>query len=507
MRMRVRLSVIGFLGLLVAAVVIAGCGTSRAPSKPAVSLSILAPTSGATIGVRDIVVAGTVAPATATVRIGGQPVKVVHGTYNLPLHMSSPSETITVSGQASGYKAGSATTTVQYSAAIASAIAAADSTAGSSSSATSTDPSSTGSSGAKATKAATPAAHAAAAAVTSAKQTSASAKPAASHSTTTKHKAGTHKTSSHAGHKSRSHASHKSSSHNNGHRSRSHDSHKSSSHNGHKSSSHNGHKSSSHGGYKPHSKSSHKSSSSKSSRSSKHHSSTHKSSSHSSKPQRSKLTVKKIKQLWIKGCVKPGTGESYKPYCRCTYAHLAKAGALSSRKRLRELMRKLKPYERTHNVASLPAVLRGAIYACVSKLPPPDPTVGKPVVNDLPNTTHPATPHSTPAATGITPSSGTPASTPAPTGAIPTGIAAPAGTTPTPTTPPTGTTNSAPTRSNSGTPPPWASLVRELNRVITAIAGHHPTSSAPTDHRSVRKSHRRAAKWWGSPEGSQKWSF
>ena len=220
-----------------------------------------------------------------------------------------------------------------------------------------------------------------------------------------------------------------------------------------------------------------------------------------------KLTVKKIKQLWIKGCVKPGTGESYKPYCRCTYAHLAKAGALSSRKRLRELMRKLKPYERTHNVASLPAVLRGAIYACVSKLPAPDPTVGKPVVNDLPNTTHPATPDSTPAATGITPSSGTPASTPAPTGAIPTGIAAPAGTTPTPTTPPTGTTNSAPTRRNTGTPPPWASLVRELNRVITAIAGHHPTSSAPTDHRSVRKSHRRAAKWWGSPEGSQKWSF
>jgi hypothetical protein len=216
--------------------------------------------------------------------------------------------------------------------------------------------------------------------------------------------------------------------------------------------------------------------------------------------------VKNIKQLWIKGCVRPGTGGSYKPYCRCTYAHLSKAGALRSRKRLKELMRKLKPYERTHNIARLPAAVRGAIAACAGKLPPSDAIVGKPLVNKLPSTTHSANPQIASPSAGTTPGTTTPASTPAPTATTPAVTNAPAGSTPTGTTP-TGTTTSAPTQSTGGAPPPWASLVRELNRVIAAIAGYHPTSSAPTDHGSVSKSHRRAAKSWGSPKGGHNWSF
>ena len=42
--------------------------------------------------------------------------------------------------------------------------------------------------------------------------------------------------------------------------------------------------------------------------------------------QRSTLTVRDIKRLWIERLREAGTGGSYRTYCRCTYAHLAKVG-------------------------------------------------------------------------------------------------------------------------------------------------------------------------------------
>lgn len=457
--MRVRLSLIGLLSLLIAAIAVTGCGASKTPAaKPAVSLSILAPTSGATIGVRDLVVAGTVSPATANVTIGGEAVKVVNGSYNVPLHMTSPSETITVSGQASGYTPGSATTTVQYSAAMASAISAAESTL-SSDPQPNTSPAHKSSSapGQAAKAAAKPPTHAPAVVATAAKQSSSGAKPAASHSTghasTTHHTSSTHHTSTH-----RASTHHTSAHHTSAHHTSTH-------------------KAGTHSGSSKHSSSA-RHSGDKSAHTSKPSSGT--SGSGRQPEQRTVWTVKNIKQLWINGCVKAGAGASYKPYCRCTYAHLSKAGELKSHRRLKELMRKLRPYERTHDVAKLPAAVRRAIFDCASKLPPLEPMVAKPSVNKLPGTSYPSTPVNTP-----TSPSGT--STTPPTTTTPT--PAPTGTAPTGTTP----TNPTTTQSSGANTPPWASLVRELNRVVAAVAAHHPLTAASTDHRSVRKAHRRAA--------------
>ena len=196
------------------------------------------------------------------------------------------------------------------------------------------------------------------------------------------------------------------------------------------------------------------------------------------------LTVKDIKHAWVNGCVRPDSGHTYVAYCRCTYHRLAKAGALSSRRRLRELMRKLKPYRRTHNVAKLPRFVRRAIYSCVAKLPPIDPLGGKPVIYRLPGLSHPSQPldSSPTTAPPTTPPTTVPSTTPAPTGA------------PAPTPPTTGT------QPSTGTPPTWASLFRKLDRLITALAIHKPLATAPANHRSVRKTHGSATDRRRSPE-------
>ncbi len=61
----------------------------RAGCEAGLGLSVLAPMSGATVGVRDITVAGTVSPATATVLVGEQPADVVDGRYSRTLHRRS----------------------------------------------------------------------------------------------------------------------------------------------------------------------------------------------------------------------------------------------------------------------------------------------------------------------------------------------------------------------------------------------------------------------------------
>jgi hypothetical protein len=446
--MRVRLTLIALASLIAAALCIAGCGGSTAPGKRAVALSILAPTNGATIGVRDIVVSGTVTPASAAVTVGGEPVKVTDGSYQLPMQLAQPSETITITGQADGYTPTSASTTVQYSGAVASAIAAyepmtvpthAVTDAGSA-------PKSSGSSSHKSTPAVSSASSHSSSKSSSSKRSSGSK---SSHKSDAKHKSSSHKSSRHKSSRHKS-SRHKSSSHKSSR-------HKSSRHKSslHKSSRHKSsrHKSSRH--------------KSRSHRAGKRSDKSHGSPQSGRKPeQRSRLTVKEIKRLWVSGCVKTATGGTYKPYCRCTYAHLAKAGALRSRKRLKELMHKLKRYQRTHNIAKLPAFVRRAIYECASKLPARNALVGRPVIQKLPDTSHTSVPFTRPSPSA-----------------------------------------SSTTQSTGGTPSSWASLVLELDRVTTAIADRHPATGAPTDHRSVRQSHPRAAKWWGSPEGSYKWSF
>jgi hypothetical protein len=330
-------------------------------------------------------------------------------------------------------------------------------------------------------------AHATAAAVP-AKHAAPVAKPGASHSTshtTTKHSTTVHKAATHkaATHKVSSHkraSTHKTSSH------KRVTSHKSTSHKStsHKSTSHK--RSTTHKRSTSHKSTTHKSTSHKRTRNNSSRSAN--TSANSSGPgrhpeQRSVLTVKTIKQLWVGGCAKAGTGGSYKPYCRCTYAHLSKAGALRTRKRLHHLMRELKAYERTHDIAKLPAYVRSAIISCAGKLPPLEPMGSNPAVNQLPNSSYPSAPVSaptSPSGTSSTPAPAPSTTAPAPTGTNPTGTTPtqPSGTTPTGTTPtgttPTGTTptGATSTQSTGGTAPPWASLVRELDRTAAAIATH-----------------------------------
>jgi hypothetical protein len=113
------------LAITAAVLCIAGCGSGGAGTGPKVGLSITAPTSGATVGVQQVVVAGTVSPATATVLVAGKPAPVIKGSFQRSLHLASPTQTITVTAQANGYTDSSTHTTVSYSSKLAAELLAA----------------------------------------------------------------------------------------------------------------------------------------------------------------------------------------------------------------------------------------------------------------------------------------------------------------------------------------------------------------------------------------------
>jgi hypothetical protein len=280
---------------------LAGCGAGGAPPTPKVSLSITAPTSGATVGVRQITVTGNVSPTTATVVVGGQPAQVVKGSFKRALQIARANETIEVTASASGYRPVSAITKIGYSRALAAQLAA--------SRPTQPQPVATPPNPFRVVPvrtapqlngAAAKALNSAFALPSSPKTTSPSPTPTNPTSTTPSPTPSPSPGSSPT--------------------------------------------------------------------------------SPSSPPT---LTVAAIKQLWITGCVKAGKNGNYTPYCTCTYTHLEKNGALSSRARLLALVKKLLPFQRTHDPSKLPRFVRNAISACVAQLPPLDPLTGKPVITKL----------------------------------------------------------------------------------------------------------------------------
>ena len=92
----------------------AGCG-SGGGTHP-VSLSLLAPTDGATISVRSIEVIGHVSPRNAIVSVSGHRVTVQRGAFRQPLTLSGSVSHITVAATASGYARSTVPITVHYTA-------------------------------------------------------------------------------------------------------------------------------------------------------------------------------------------------------------------------------------------------------------------------------------------------------------------------------------------------------------------------------------------------------
>ena len=111
----------------VVALAAAGCGTSAPTHKPVVAVTITTPTSGATLGVRQVTVTGTVTPAGAHVLVGGRPAAGhrlelhAHGRAQRHRTRSSPSPP-----RPTGYAPAQADATVTYSSALAAQMSAAN---------------------------------------------------------------------------------------------------------------------------------------------------------------------------------------------------------------------------------------------------------------------------------------------------------------------------------------------------------------------------------------------
>jgi Glucodextranase, domain B len=101
---------------LTAVLALAGCGSAAPTGPPQVTLSLTAPTSGATVGVRTIQVAGTVAPAQSAVRIAGRRVRVRHGSFIAAIHLGHATTRIRVTARAHGFVPATVQTVVRFSA-------------------------------------------------------------------------------------------------------------------------------------------------------------------------------------------------------------------------------------------------------------------------------------------------------------------------------------------------------------------------------------------------------
>ncbi len=94
----------------------AGCATSTPAGPPQVTLSLTAPTSGATVGVRKVIVTGSVNPVHAAVRVAGKHVRVRHGSFVRPVYLNGRTTRIRIVARARGYRSARIDTTVHYSA-------------------------------------------------------------------------------------------------------------------------------------------------------------------------------------------------------------------------------------------------------------------------------------------------------------------------------------------------------------------------------------------------------
>lgn len=285
----------------------AGSGSARA-----VSLSLVAPTSGATVGVRQIEVVGNVTPAGAAVVVAGQPAKVSGGTFKQTLQLSQPSTTIQVSASAPGLTPASASTTVRYSSTLAVALTVAHraiwtptrthrssrsaitTASGGGVAALKAELAKAAHSQAAASKPAGGATHRASTTSTPQSATTQPSAPTTTEPSTPVAQAPPASTPP---------------------------------------------------------------------------ATTPTSSSPSPAPSSSQPTAAEVKREYLEGCLRGDGGKPATAYCTCMYSHMHSTGALSTRADIQTLQRDLKHYNTTHNPATLPVAVRKAIIACVSKLP------------------------------------------------------------------------------------------------------------------------------------------
>ncbi|MGB9182886.1 MAG: hypothetical protein WCB67_02390 [Solirubrobacteraceae bacterium] len=323
------------LALSFATLGVAGCGTSAPTPKPTVNVAITAPTSGATVGVQHVVVAGTVTPANAQVLVAGHPAQVSGGRFTRSLFLARPRQVVTVTAQAQGYVAAQAATTVNYSPNLAAQLVA--SAAALNAPAAANTPGPPGSSS-------TPAAHNAlntalalpkSATSSTGPKTSAPAHTTPTHTappqttpthTTPTHTTPTHTTPTHAAPPpptTPAPAPAPPSS----------------------------------GGSTP-------------------------------PPSPPVMTIDRIRHIWDAGCLKHVKGENVVPYCTCLYNHLSARGTFKTPTTVNAFLKKLHAYAKKGDLYALPRAIRLALTVCSTKLPALTTLGGQPTLTKLPGLSH-----------------------------------------------------------------------------------------------------------------------
>ena len=115
------------IAICVAMICVSGCGAAVNGQSHSIVVSIVAPSNGASVGERDIVLAGTVTPSNAKVLVSGVRVRVVRGSFKralaLPRNRARRSMAV---AHARGYRrrVTAKRTTVRYSPKLAAKIVA-----------------------------------------------------------------------------------------------------------------------------------------------------------------------------------------------------------------------------------------------------------------------------------------------------------------------------------------------------------------------------------------------
>jgi hypothetical protein len=104
------------LGAAIVCAATGGCGGSSVVSRSAVKVSVIAPTDGAIVSVRSLEVLGNVYPRDAVVLVSGRRASLEHGTFRLPIRLTTTVTHIAIDATAPGYSSSTTRITIRYQA-------------------------------------------------------------------------------------------------------------------------------------------------------------------------------------------------------------------------------------------------------------------------------------------------------------------------------------------------------------------------------------------------------